>query len=123
MIDLNDSEILLIEKGPLAYIEKHQGTHIDLENFRRAVVDQFGEIGFQANLKAYETNMPECYAFDVEIIGRVPGSRTFDPDRQVHEVVHNILKLPDQQEGFIKTDKRMVEDLASGNVTGKKHQH
>jgi hypothetical protein len=53
----------------------------------------------------------------------VPGSRAFDPDRQVHEVVNNILELPDQDGGVIKTDKRMLDDLAAGNVSGPKHRH
>lgn len=124
MLEVNDSEILAIERGPLAYAQKHQGSHRDLEDFRRAIVAQFGEIGFQANVKCFETNQPGCYAFDFEITGRVPGSQGFDPDRQVHEVVNNILELPDQEGGWIKTDKGMIEDLASGNATAKeKHSH
>jgi hypothetical protein len=124
VIDLHDSEILAIEKGPMAWMEQNQGSYRDLEDFRRAAIDKFGEIGFQVRLKCYDTNQAGCYAFDVEIYGRVPGSQKFDPDRQVHEVTHNILDLPDQEKGFIKTDKKMFEDLAAGNVSaGQKHRH
>lgn len=122
-LELNDSEILAIERGPLAYAQKHQGSHRDLENFRRAIVAQFGEIGFQANVLCFETDQPGCYAFEFEIIGRTPGSRSFDPDRQVHEVVNNVLELPDQDGGWVKTDKAMLDDLASGNTRGRGHQH
>lgn len=123
-IELNDSEILAIERGPLAYAQKHQGSHRDLENFRRAIVAQFGEIGFQANVLCYDTDQPGCYAFEFEIFGRVPGSGSFDPDRQVHEVVNNVLSLPDQEAGWIKTDPKMLEDLASGNAKSEgPHKH
>lgn len=123
-IDLNDSEILAIERGPLAYAQKHQGSHRNLEDFRRAVIAQFGELGLQANVLCYDTNQPGCYAWEFEIVGRVPGFGTFDPDRQVHEVVNNILELRDQDAGWIKTDSKMLEDLASGNVQAKgPHKH
>lgn len=115
-LELNDSEILAIERGPLAYAQKHQGSYRDLENFRRAIIAQFGEIGFQANVLCFETDQPDCYAFEFEITGRVPGTGRFDPDKQVHEVVNNILELPDQDQGWIKTDKAMLDDLASGNT-------
>lgn len=124
MLDLHDSEIIMLEKGPLAYIQSQQGEYRDMEGFRRAAINAFGEAGFQVDVKCYETNQERTYAFDVEIIGRVPGSKPFDPDRQVHEVVNNILELPDQAEGWIKTDNKMVEDLAAGNVSGgEKHKH
>ena len=38
----------------------------------------------------------------VDITGRVLGS-FFDPDRQVHEVTSNLLELPGQEKGFIKS--------------------
>lgn len=122
MIDLNDSEILIIEKT-VKWAQEQQGQHRNLEDFRRAVVDKFNQDGFQVNVLCFETNQPGCYAFDLEITGRVPGSRQFDPDRQVHEVVNNLLELPDQDKGYIKTDRGMFEDLAAGNVSGQKHKH
>lgn len=123
MIDLNDSEIIALEKGPLAFMQAQQGKHKDLESFRRAAIHAFNEVGFQVTINVYETNQEGCYAFEPVVTGRVPGSKGFDPDRQVHEVVNNILELPDQQEGFIKTDRRMLEDLAAGNTSGPKHRH
>jgi hypothetical protein len=123
MIDLNDSDILALEQGPLRRLQECEEKMMDLESFRLMAIEAFGEAGFQVTVKCFDTTQQGVYAFDIEINGRVPGSRRFDPDRQVHEVVNNILKLPDQEGGFIKTDRKMFEDLASGNVTGGKHDH
>jgi hypothetical protein len=116
VIELHDSEIIELEKGPLAYLQKYQGRSVDLEGFRRAAIESFSDAGFSVNVKAWTTDQEGVYAFDLEINGRVPGGRRFDPDRQVHEVVSNILELPDQDGGWIKTDKKMLDDLASGNA-------
>jgi hypothetical protein len=123
-LELNDSEILRLEKGPMAYLQRQQGHHRNLESFRRAAIEAFGEEGFQVDVKCYDTNVEGVYTFDVEITGRVPGAGRFDPDRQVHEVVNNILEIPDQKEGWIKTDDKMFRDLEQGNVgNGQKHRH
>ena len=75
----------------------------DLEALRREVVDKFAEIGFVVNVKCYETNEDEVYAFDFEVIGRC-DPKAFDFDRMVHEVTHNLLGDKTAEEGFIRPD-------------------
>ena len=106
-IDINDSEILAIENGPWAYMRSMQQKRINLEDFRRTVIEKFAEIGFRATVNAHTTNVDDVYAFEVVVHDRL-GGETFDYDRQVHEVVNNILELPDQAEGWIDTDKALV---------------
>jgi hypothetical protein len=120
-IELNDSEILEIERGPWAYMQSRQQTRMNLEDFRRTVVDKFAEIGLKATLNAYTTKVPEVYAFEVVVHDRL-GGKEFDPDRQVHEVVNNLLELPDQDQGWIDTDKSLkAAEAAMKNQP--KHRH
>lgn len=114
MIDLNDSEILRIERGPLNYMKSKQGAHVPLESFRKAVIEQFQLIGFEVVVRTFETDQAGMYAFDVEISGRNRDAKPFDPDQMAYEVQKNILELPDNP-GVIKTDKGAVNALLSGD--------
>lgn len=104
-IELNDSDILRIEKGPWTYMREKQKTRMEIEDFRRTVIDKFRDIGFEADLLVYSTDVPDVYAFEVVVKKRLGDE--FDPDRQVHEVVNNFLELPDQAGGWIKTDEML----------------
>jgi hypothetical protein len=117
--DINDSEILAIEKGPWAYMRSKQKNRMELEDFRRTVIDKFAEIGFKADVVAYTSNVPDVYIFEVVVRERLRGD--FDPDRQVHEVVNNILELPDQNEGWIDTDAALKQ--AEQHMRDSPHRH
>lgn len=108
LTDLYDSDILAIEKGPLAWMQSQQRMAKDLDNFVRAAKDKFEDIGIRANIKTYDTNEDGTFAFEVEILGRTER-RDFDYDRMVHQVTNNILELPDQDGGIIKTDEAMLK--------------
>lgn len=111
-INLYDHEILKIEQGPLAWMQDRQWTQMDLEGFRKAVVEQFAEIGLDVRVNCWETDQPKVYAFDVVIQKRNDRAAPWDPDRMVHEVTRNILEIPGQEPGFIKTDKAMRDTQA-----------
>jgi hypothetical protein len=120
LIELNDSEILRIENGPYRYMREQQQKRMNLEDFRKTVIEKFQDIGFKADLLVYSTNVPDVYAFEAVVKDRLGG--TFDPDRQVHEVVNNLLDLPGADKGWINTDEslRQAEKLAKEHP---RHSH
>lgn len=120
-VELYDSDILAIERGPLAWMQAKQQTRMPLEEFRKGAVEKFQDIGFDVNVKCYDTNESGVFAFDVEILGKVE-KKAFDYDKMVHEVTRNLLELPDQDGGFIKTDAAMMEMARKERERGK-HKH
>lgn len=117
---LYDHEIIAMEQGPLAWMKSKQGTSMELEDFRRAAVEKFHDTGFLVYLKVFDTTEKGVYAFEVEILGRVE-KKEFDFDRQVHEVVGNLLELPDQAGGWIDTDAALRQ--AEADAKARKHRH
>jgi hypothetical protein len=113
-IDLNDREILAIERGPLAWMQSKQGTHQPLEAFRQGVIEKFAEIGLTVQVAPYETSQDGLYAFDVAITGKNRDGKVFDPDEMVHDTTRNTLELPDKQEGVIK-GKDIARALENGD--------
>lgn len=101
-VELYDSDLLKMEKGPLRWMKSKQGSSMDLEAFRRGAEEQFGEVGFEVNVKCYDTNQDGMFAFEVDILRRVNRRFTFDYDQMIHEVTSNILEIPGQEKGFIK---------------------
>lgn len=120
-VEVNDGDILAMENGPWAYMRSMQFKRTDLEDFRKTVIEKFAEIGFRATVNAYTTDAgADVVAFEVVVHERLGGE--FDPDRMVHEVVNNVLELPDQAGGWIDTDEalRRAERQARENP---QHRH
>lgn len=105
--ELYDSDLLEIEKV-YTWMRQQQGQRRNMEDFRQAVIGKFHERGFIVNVLAYDTDQEGVYAFDVEIL-RKTQRKDFDYDKQVHQVVNNLLDLPDQAGGWIKADAGMKE--------------
>jgi hypothetical protein len=120
-IDLYDHELIAIDKGPVAWMAKVQGSAMSLETFRLTAQGKFAEVGFRANVLAYETTEPGTYAFDIEILGRTHEVGEFDFDRQVHEVVNNILEDPHAEKGFINTAAAAAEFRSANPDAHKGH--
>lgn len=105
-VEVNDADILAMEEGPWAYMRSMQFKRMDVEDFRKTVIAKFADIGFRATVNAYTTDAGvDVYAFEVVVHDRLGGQ--FDPDRMVHEVVKNVLELPDQEGGWINTDEAL----------------
>lgn len=115
--DLHDSEIARMGEV-IAKLNHFQGRSLNLEAFRRSIVERFQDIGFKVDVKVWDTNQDGLFAFDVEIIDRLEGS--FDPDRQVFEVTNDLLGLGDK--GVIKT-KQDASGLHAVNGHGHGHSH
>lgn len=122
MIDnLYDHELIAIDNGPVAWMTKVQGTAMSLETFVQTAQGKFAEVGFRAQVRAFETSEPGTYAFDVEILDRTHEVGEFDFDRQVHEVVNNILQDPTAEKGFINTAAAAAEFRAANPDAHKGH--
>lgn len=124
-IDLLDQDILDIEGGPLAWAKSKQGGWMNMEDFRKTTFEKFWECGFRVNVKCYETNEKDVYAFDVEILARTKDredTKPFDPEQMGWEVANNILDDPNAEKGWIDTNKAFKEMKASGQLN-KKHHH
>jgi hypothetical protein len=99
-IQLYDSEIIAMD--PIVrWMGDQRQRRVDLESFRKEIIERFGMINLRVNVKVWETNVPDVYAFDVDIAGRVKES-AFDFDKMIWEVTHNILEEPGVETGFIK---------------------
>ena len=90
MVELNDSDILRLE-GVFRRLQERQGQSLNLDAFRREMVERFYDVGFRVDVKVWSTNVEGVYSFDIEIQERIEGK--FDPDRQVHEVTNDLLGL------------------------------
>ena len=93
MVELNDSEIPQIE-GVLRHLNAKQGKVVNLEGFRKEVIERFAEIGFKVDANAYEAKTfgkQDLIAWKIVIRERLVGE--FDPNQQVREVVSDILGL------------------------------
>jgi len=115
--EVHDSDILRMEKV-YRWMVDQQGKRRDMENFRKEVIERFHAAGFVVNVLTFDTDQPEVYTFEVEVLRKVQP-KAFDYDQQVHEVVNNLLELPDQAGGWIKSDEGMKE--AARKV--KEHKH
>lgn len=119
MMDINDSELLKLEKVN-NWAAARQGKGLDIDQFTKDLEEQINLAGFTCEVKVYETDQESAYAFEVEINGRTRDS-LFDPDRQVHEVVNNLLELPGEDKGFIPS-KEYLDKLVNREAA-KKHKH
>jgi hypothetical protein len=117
-IDLMDSEILKVERV-LNVLNEKQQRYVDLEAFRKEIIERFGLIGFKVAVRVYTTNVEQAYAFDVDIVERLAGE--FDPDQQVHEVTNDLLDLG---EGGVIPSGEILKQAESGHThSGHGHHH
>ncbi len=121
-VEINDSEMLKLEKI-INWAKGQQESRRDIDQFTKDIRERINNVGFECEVKVYDTEQADVYAFDIEINGRLGGS-AFDPDRQVHEVTNNLLELPGQDKGFIAS-KEYLDKLVQREVKnkGKSHKH
>lgn len=99
LIELHDSE-LIAAMNVVERLNRKQKTMQNLEGFRKEIIERFAlEANLKVDVAVYETNEAGTAWFQVTILSRIEGQ--FDPDRQVHEVTHDILEMGDG--GVIKT--------------------
>lgn len=123
--DLYDHEVEQILAVQLALNERATAKRHNYADFEKEIRGRFAEIGFTVNVNWHtfavggtpqEGAMPE-----VTITGRTMKIN-WDPDRQVHEAVHDVLGLGEG--GWIKTDPDTLKNFKDGNGGhGHGHQH
>jgi hypothetical protein len=121
--DLYDHEVEEILAVQLVLNQRAADKRHNYRDFEREIRGRFAEIGFTVDVNWYtfavggtpqEGAMPE-----ITVTGRTMKIN-WDPDRQVHEAVHDVLGLGD--EGWIKTDPDTLKNFKDGNG-GHSHSH
>lgn len=121
MFEPHDSEIMRAGQV-IAALNDKRGKYVDMEGFRQEIIHRFEDVGFKVAVRVYETDVADCYAFDIDFLDRLEGE--FDPDRQVFEVTNDIAGLGTG--GVIKTNGGL--SLLQGGHShthgnGHRHQH
>jgi hypothetical protein len=126
ILDLYDHEVkqligLMAELNERAKAKQHNYT-----DFEREIRDRFAKLGFTVDVNWYTFSIDGAEQHgaampEITVTGRTDDKFQFDPDRQVHEAVHNVLELPGE-EGWIPTDKETVRNFLDGNG-GHGHPH
>lgn len=121
VLDIYDHEVLAIERVLGELNAKARDKKLNYNDFEREIRDRFAAIGFEVDVNWYtfsvggveqeDAAMPE-----ITVTGRAEKT-DWDPDRQVHEAVNNILQLPGQ-DGWIKTSPEAVGRLMRGKGRG-----
>lgn len=109
LVELHDSDILAIESGPLAWANRQVGTTRNIDQFTKDLTEQFAEIGFKIEAQVWTTEQSDTWAFKLVIQKRI--GKEFDPDRQVHEVVNNILDIPGEEAGHVVDTGAAMKDF------------
>jgi hypothetical protein len=124
VLDLLDSEVVQVIALHAELNQRAAAKRHNYPDFEREIRDRFAAIGFTVDVNWYrfaaagqlqDGAMPE-----VTITGRVPGGPPFDPDKRVHEAVHDVLGIG--EEGWIHTDKDTLRNFLDGS-RGHGHQH
>lgn len=113
-LSVHDSEILKIERILNAMRIKAQSA-VNYQAFQDEIIERFADIGFDVDVRWYETNVERVLMPEINIKGRVEP-KVFDSDQQVHEVTNDLLGLGDG--GVIKTDKGKVAAMLDGSYKG-----
>lgn len=118
VLDLYDHEVKQVIGLMELLNERARSGPLNYGDFEREVRDRFATLGFTVDVNWYRFSvdgaeqdgaMPE-----VTLTGRTDGKFQFDPDRQVHEAVRNVLELPGE-DGWISTDKETLRNFLEGN--------
>ncbi len=126
VLDIHDSEMAQALDVLARLRDRSRFRRHNYNDFDREIREAFAEIGLTVEVNWYgfavggqvqEGAMPE-----VTITGRTDPSFVFDKDRQVHEVTSNVLGLPGEDAGVIKTDRDTVRNFLEGNG-GHDHGH
>lgn len=119
VLDLYDHEVEEILQLQLRLNEKARYGRHNYTDFEREIRERFAGIGFTVEVSWYgfavggqkqDGAMPE-----VTVTGRTDQKHVFDNDRQVHEVTHNVLGLPGEDAGVIKTSPETLKNFRERN--------
>jgi hypothetical protein len=125
-LDVYDHEVDDLMRVQARLTDRARYRRHNFTDFQREITEAFAEIGFTVHVNWHRFSidgreqdgaMPE-----VTVTGRTDPLFTFDKDRQVHEVTRNVLGLPEEDAGVIKTDHETVRRFMEGS-DGHGHGH
>lgn len=133
-LDVYDHELADISTVYAILKQRYEQKLCNYLTLEREARERFGEIGFEVVINWYSYGervtglaIPESASPEIIISGRIDRSHVFDHDRQVHEVTHNLLGLPEEDAGVIKTDQgdsfKRYMDGQAGHGHGHGHSH
>lgn len=128
ILDLYDHEVKQVTELLAELNDRVSRRRVNYGDFEREVRDRFARLGFLVDVNWYRFSVDGAEQEDaampeITVTGRTDDKFQFDPDRQVHEAVHNVLDLPGE-EGWIKTDPETVRRFLDGNGGhGHGHEH
>jgi hypothetical protein len=111
LINVYDTEVAKLQEVLQTLNDRTYKPH-NLHAFEREIVERCQEIGFVVDVKWYETDAEGVFSPVVEVVGRCEPIKSgeFDHDRMRHEVVNNVLRLPEEDAGIIKTPETWTEE-------------
>jgi hypothetical protein len=125
--DLYDHEVEEILQLQVKLNDRARHRRHNYNDFDREIREAFAEIGFTVEVNWHEFSVggqvQEGAMPEVTVTGRTDPSHVFDKDRQVHEVTHNVLGLPEEDAGVIKADRETLRNFMEGNGHGHGHSH
>jgi hypothetical protein len=125
ILDLYDHEVKAVIELLAELNERAQAKQHNYGDFEREIRDRFAKLGFTVDVNWYEYALGEKKQDgampEITVTGRTDDKFQFDPDRQVHEAVHNVLELPGE-EGWISTDPDTLKRFTEGQG-GHGHDH
>lgn len=98
-IELYDSEFFAIEKV-LAALNQKQKKNVNLESFRKEIIERFEDIGLIVRVKVYDTDQYKVYRFDIDIYDRCER-KDYDYEKQTWEVRKDILGIEPEKKGVL----------------------
>lgn len=123
--DLYDSEVEKILQVQMRLNDRARHRRHNYNDFDREIREAFAEIGFTVEVNWHEfavgSQKQEGAMPEVTVTGRTED-HVFDKDRQVHEVTRNVLGLPEEDAGVIKTDPDTLKNFMEGQG-GHEHGH
>lgn len=123
-----DHQVQAYQDKVLPWLQSISANHGDREDIRRMIIDKMRDVcGIEVRIENWTTDGggsgreedPDTpVAYDIIPVRNL---ESYDPERQSHEVVNNLLDIPDDRgKGVIKTDKGLAEALASGDIEARK---
>jgi len=124
VLDVYDHEVDQLMRVQARLTDRARHRRHNFLDFQREIEQAFAEVGFTVHVNwhrfAVDGQEQDGAMPEVTVTGRVDPSFTFDKDRQVHEVTHDVLGLG--EEGVIKTDPETVRRFMERN-SGHGHGH
>lgn len=127
VLDLHDSEMAQALDVLARLRDRSRYRRHNYTDFEREIREAFAEVGLVVHVNwhkfAIGNQVQEGAMPEVTITGRTDPSFVFDKDRQVHEVTHNVLGLPEEDAGVIKTDRDTLRNFLKEQDHGHGHSH